>query len=139
MLGVRKPVRWVLWGLVVCTIGLAAERMALFLEDGTSMAVREYEVVENRVRYFSSERGQWEEVPLEIVDLERTRGHNRSLQTIAEAREQEVRRERIAERRARTELHSVPLDDGIYYLRDGNPEPIEQATVDVGRPRSGPS
>ncbi len=93
-----------------------ASRQVLILDDGTRIPVREYEVSGDRVRYFSSERGQWEEVPAEIVDVDRTGEHNRSVGAELDRREDELRRERAAERRARTELHSVPLDDGVYYL-----------------------
>ncbi len=109
-----------------------AQRMALFLDDGSRMDVREYEIVGERVRYFSLERGQWEEVPLSIVDLERTKVHNRTAQAAARARAAEERRERLAERRARTELHGVPLDDGVYYLRGRQPVPLEQAFFELG-------
>jgi hypothetical protein len=38
--------------------------------------VREYEVKPDRVRFFSTEREEWEEIPLELVDLARTKkGH----------------------------------------------------------------
>lgn len=120
-------------GLIACASLSQAQRLALILADGTRMDVREYEVLDQRVRYFSAERGQWEEVPLEIVDLERTQIHNRSQLAVAKVRAEEERRERIAERRARTELHGVPLDEGVYYLRDGQPVPLEQASFDVGK------
>ena len=97
------------------------------------MAVREYERAEGRVRYFSTDRGQWEQVPEEIVDWERTEALNAREQEAAEVRAAEERRERIAERRARTELHSVPLDDGIYYLSSRELVPLEQVSFDIGR------
>ncbi len=121
------------FGLIACAFLLQAQRLALFLTDGTRVDVREYKVADERVRYFSIERGQWEQVPLEIVDLERTRAHNRSQQAAAEVRAEEERRERFAERLARTELHAVPLDDGVYWLRDGAPVPVEQVFFDLGK------
>ena len=129
----KKPVLCVALALVACVFPLQAQRLALFLTDGTRMDVREYEVEEGRVRYFSIERAQWEEVPLDIVDLQRTQAHNRTQQAAAKLRAEEERRERIAERRARTELHAVPLDDGVYHLRDGEPVPLEQVFFEVGR------
>lgn len=110
-----------------------AQRLVLVLDDGTPMWVREYEIDEDRVRYFSLERGQWEVVPVSIVDLEATGARNRAAQAEALQKEAEERRERIAERRARTELHGVPLDDGVYYLRDGKPVLLEQAVFEIGR------
>ena len=119
--------------LLACASFVHAQRTALFLTDGTQMNGREFEVGEERVRYFSLDRNQWEEVPLQIVDLERTNEHNRRAQAVAAVREEENRRERIAERRARTELHSVPLDDGVYYLKGKEPVLVEQSFWELGK------
>lgn len=119
--------------LLAFAVAAPAQSPAVFLTDGTRLDVREYEVVDDRVRYFSSERGQWEEVPVAIVDLERTNVYNRSRRAEFEQRQAEERRERLAERRARTELHSVPLDDGVYYLRGQEPVPVEQVFYEVDR------
>ena len=35
----------------------------LYLKDGDYHMVREYQVLDDRVRYFSTERGDWEEIP----------------------------------------------------------------------------
>jgi hypothetical protein len=44
----------------------------LILKDGTFQIVREYQKNGDRVRYFSEERGEWEEIPASIVDWEAT-------------------------------------------------------------------
>ena len=121
------------FALIAFAAATHAQPQALFLVDGTRMTVREYEVVDDRVRYFSSERGQWEEVPVAIVDFERTKIFNRARQAEFEVRQEEERRERLAERRARTELHSVPLEDGVYYLRGQEPVPVEQVFYEIDR------
>lgn len=49
--------------------GLAqAPNQRLVLKDGTYQVVTKYEKVGDRVRYFSAERGQWEELPAILVD-----------------------------------------------------------------------
>lgn len=130
-MGIRAVV--VALALLACAPAALAQRLAIFLTDGTRLDVREFEALEGRVRYFSLDRRQWEEVPADLVDMERTRVHNRLAQAAVQVREEEDRREREAARRARTELHSVPLDDGVYYLAGGGPLPMEQAFWDLGK------
>jgi len=48
-------------------VGLSAATIRLFLKDGTWHNVREYQKLSDRVRYYSTERGEWEEIPLELV------------------------------------------------------------------------
>jgi len=51
----------------------ASATQKLFLKDGTYQLVSSYEVNGDRVRYYSIERSEWEEVPLSLVDLEATK------------------------------------------------------------------
>jgi hypothetical protein len=58
--------------------GLAGARnlwanQKLIMKDGTYQIVRSYEVQGDRVRYFSVERGEWEEVPTALVDFDATK------------------------------------------------------------------
>jgi hypothetical protein len=55
--------------LAVSPAGLAqAPNQRLVLKDGTYQVVTKYQKVSDRVRYFSAERGQWEELPENLVD-----------------------------------------------------------------------
>src|SRR6476620_2672860 len=57
--------------LLFAVVAFAAN-VRLYLKDGTYHVVREYQTQLDRVRYYSVERGDWEELPLEMVDLKRT-------------------------------------------------------------------
>lgn len=109
----------------------------LFLTDGDHLLVREYQVLEDRVRYYSLDRSAWEEIPLDLIDLDRTRELEEQETSARQVRQEEDREQRRAERKARTELHRVPIDDGVYYLTGQEPIPVPgseiQATGDKKR------
>jgi hypothetical protein len=44
----------------------------LVLKDGNFQMVRDYQRIDDRVRYLSAERGEWEELPASMVDWEAT-------------------------------------------------------------------
>ena len=98
---------------------LSAARIKLYMKGGGDLIVTEYRIEEDRVHYYSTERSQWEVIPLELIDMERTREEERKAAAWREEREAENRAIRQEERRARTELHDVPLEDGVYFL-DGD-------------------
>lgn len=55
--------------LSACLPALAqTPNQRLILKDGSYQVVTKYQKVGNRVRYFSAERGQWEELPENLVD-----------------------------------------------------------------------
>jgi hypothetical protein len=69
----------------------------LMLKDGTFQLVREYHVEGDRVRYYSIDQMQWEEIPEPLVDWDATRKveigeGKRNLDMIAEARKSEAAR-----------------------------------------------
>jgi hypothetical protein len=45
----------------------------LILKDGSVQLVREYQVIDDRVRFYNTERSQWEEMPAALVDWDATK------------------------------------------------------------------
>ncbi len=97
----------------------------LYLKDGTYQVASEYKVLKDRVSYLSSERGEWEEIPLEMVDLARTKKeaeqHDEDLKADAKAQAEEDAAERLAVK----QLEQIPPEPGVYYIHGDKLEPIK--------------
>ncbi len=118
---------------ILFTMAVAAfgANSRLYLKDGDYQLVREYQVLADRVRYFSTERGDWEEIPLELVDLERTKkdAAERQAAIEAEAKEQDVEDKAI--RAEKKEAAQVPVEPGVYYVVGDKIESLKPVEVAV--------
>jgi len=94
----------------------ATER--LYLKDGTYQLTREYQVLQDRVRYYSTERGDWEEIPLDLVDLDRSKKEAADRQAQLETDAKAQAEEDAAVRAARQQVEQIPTENGAYYIRD---------------------
>lgn len=103
----------------------------LYLKDGTYQLAREYQVLQDRVRYYSTEREEWEEIPIEMIDLDRTK------KEIAEhaAAIKEEAKEDVAEdtalREAAKQVQLIPPAPGAYYIHGDQLEPLKVADQKV--------
>lgn len=121
----------------------------LILKDGNYQIVRKYEIVGDRVRYISVERnGDWEEVPVDLVDWEATRKWERDhanqpeeAPSPAMKEAEDIDKEEAAERdelKARmpevAKGLELPDEDGVFVLDtfEGKPELVELLPVDLG-------
>lgn len=95
---------------------LAAQSFRLFLKEGGHHSVREYSVNGDRVRYYSTERGDWEEIPVELVDLKRTEAERAERAASLKEEAAALAAEDKAEREQRREAARVPSEPGVYYL-----------------------
>jgi hypothetical protein len=120
----------------------------LILKDGTYQIVRTYEIVGERVRYISVERGgDWEELPTSLVDWEATRKWERDHASQPaeeaspamkeaedldkeEAAEREEQKARMPEVAKGLEL---PDEDGVFVLDtfEGTPELVELVPTEL--------
>jgi len=124
------------WRLPVLLLLLALSAfgatLRLYLKDGTYQLVREYKVLPDRVRYLSAERtGEWEEIPLDLVDLNRTKQeaaqHADELAKDAKADAEEE----AAIKDQKIEASYVPDEPGVYYVRADKLEPVKEADLVV--------
>ncbi|MEP7355328.1 MAG: hypothetical protein ABI824_19015 [Acidobacteriota bacterium] len=98
---------------------LFAANTRLYLKDGDYHIVREYKIEGDRVLYYSVERGDWEEIPLELVDLKRT---SKDSDEKAKALAEEVKIEKAEEAAVKADkklVRSVPDIPGVYWI-DGD-------------------
>ena len=128
-----RPIRhlaWLLlalacaWLLLALTAAGAGRVKRLILKDGTYQLATEWEVKGDRVRYYSSERGEWEELPNALVDWPATEQWERdhplgaaTSETIAPTAEEEA--ERQAEEAKTPEAApglKLPDTGGVFLL-----------------------
>jgi hypothetical protein len=117
----------------------------LILKDGSYQLVTKYEVKGDRVRYLSSERDDWEELPANLVDWPATEKYERDRvagESVPEAvqLDKEIEQERD---RQESQLPQVapglrlPDDSGVFLLDSfqGEPEIVEvqQTAGDVNQ------
>jgi hypothetical protein len=94
---------------------LFADTFKLYLKEGGYHAVREYSVQGDRVHYFSTERGEWEDIPLDLVDLTRTEKERQSKDSEVVKQSKEDAEEAKAMREERKEIAAIPADPGAYF------------------------
>jgi hypothetical protein len=142
--------------LAVCVLPSLAQNAnkRLILKDGSFQVVSQYQVVGDRVRYKSAERGgEWEEVPKDLIDWPATEKWNKehepgALAAAEAAREKseaaEIDTEERAERSAEMARMPVvspglrlPDESGVWVLDNyhGTPELVrlEQSNGDLNK------
>jgi hypothetical protein len=104
---------------------LFAGTFKLYLKGGDYHSVREYKVEGDRVRYFSTERGEWEEIPVALCDLQRTETERQRVsQDIQKQTRLEDEEEKL-ERAQRRETERIPMNSGAYYLEHDQVKALE--------------
>jgi hypothetical protein len=103
----------------------------LYLTDGSYHIVREYHVEGDRVRYYSVERSEWEEIPLRLVDLERTEAERARREEALRKRAAAMAEEERYEREQRRIIERIPQQPGVYWLAGDQIQPVPQAQCKV--------
>src|SRR5215813_6887830 len=117
----------------------------IILKDGSYQLVTKYEVKGDRVRYYSTEREEWEELPNALVDWPATDKFEKELAAAASTPEavkvdKEIEHEREMEEAERPQVAPglrLPMDSGVFLLDTFQAEPqiveINQTAGDVNR------
>jgi hypothetical protein len=120
----------VLW-LLACGLAGAQTAQRLILSDGSYQSVNEFHKEGDRVRYLSSERGEWEEIPTSLVDWKATDEWNSTAMRSGDEEElKQVTAEEVAARKEamkNTPLVApdmrLPAEGGVFLFEevDGKP------------------
>jgi hypothetical protein len=115
-----------------------AANLKLYMTDGTYHIVREYQVQTDRVHFYSVERSQWEDIPLEMVDLKRTSSEVAERQAKQNADSKIIEQEEKVERELEKETSRIPRDPGAYWLEGNQAKVIKlaESTVHTNKGRS---
>jgi len=156
MFSERRKSRHMLGSLLAGLLLLAlpnsyAQELAhrLILKDGSYQAVTKYEVKGDRVRYYSAEREEWEELPNNLVDWPATEKYEKDRAAGAAAPEavqldKEAEHDRELEEAQLPQVAPglrLPMDSGVFLLDSFQGEPqiveIQQTLGDVNRNTKG--
>lgn len=124
-----------------------ARNHRLILKDGNYQMVRDYQIVGDRVRYLSQERGEWEELPANLVDWDATHKWEKEHADLVEEdaspamkeaeeldkEESQERNEQNARMPLVAEGLELPDEDGVFILDtfEGTPELVELISSDL--------
>src|SRR5258708_35913024 len=117
---------------------LFAANVKLYMKEGGFEVVREYKVEDDRVRFYSIERSDWEEVPVAMVDLKKTEEGIQARQETLEKVSQAVAEEDEARRELAREIRRIPQDPGLYHVENGEARICKnvESTVHTDKGRS---
>lgn len=106
---------------------LFGESFRLYMTDGTWHQVSEYKVEQDRVRFYSVERSEWEEMPLNLIDLKKTEAERgKALEAAKKTAAADDAEEKFEREQARI-ISLIPMNPGVYYLEGEKVQTVKQA------------
>jgi hypothetical protein len=130
--------RKTLFAMIALALAAWAANQKLYLTDGSYQLVREYKVEGDRVRFYSIERGGWEEIPKELIDLARTEKEFKARQTELEKEAKVFEAEEKVAREMEKEVMRIPQNPGVYWIEGDQAKILHAAesTVHTSKGRS---
>jgi hypothetical protein len=124
--------------LLALAVTAWAANVKLYLNDGSYQLVREYKLENDRVRFYSIERSDWEEIPKELVDLKRTDSEAKQRQAEIEKEAKVFSEEEKAARELQKEVMRIPQNPGVYWLEGSETKALKlaESTVHTNKGRS---
>ncbi len=124
--------------LIALALAAFAANQKLYLTDGSYQIVREYKVEGDRVRFYSIERSDWEEMPKELVDLGRTEKEFQSRQAELEKESKVFAAEEKVAREMEKEVMRIPQNPGVYWIEGEQAKALKAAesTLHTNKGRS---
>ena len=115
-----------------------AANLKLYMTDGSYQIVREYKVEGDRVRFYSIERSEWEEVPKELIDLKRTETEYKERTAQIEKETKVFSEEEKVAREQEKEVMRIPQNPGVYWIEGEQAKSLKAAesTVHTNKGRS---
>jgi hypothetical protein len=122
-----------------------AQSKRLILKDGSYQLATKWEKKDDRVRFFSAERNEWEEIPNALVDWDATKKWEEDRAAGKESKEAAELEKEMQEEHEEEELRSphvaaglrLPPEGGVYaldtYLALPELVPLDQSTGEVNR------
>jgi hypothetical protein len=131
---------WLAWPRAALRAQAGPAAIKLFLKDGSYQLVKSYEVEGDRVRFYSLERSDWEEVPVSMVDFDATKK--------GEAAQKALQKKQLEDLHQLDEEHynpiaptgfeiapgiRLPSAEGVYAFNGARVIPMVQSSGEVVR------
>ncbi len=108
----------VLLALLLLTVAGWGAVAKLYLKDGTYHLVREWKREGDRIKFYSTERSDWEEIPVSLVDIRKSEAEIAETKAVLSNQAKILSDEDKALHAEQQQILKIPQDPGVYTLTD---------------------
>ena len=119
----RIPLFFAALLFVFCAASYAADQK-LILKDGSDQLVKSYDITGDRVRYYSAERQEWEEMPADLIDWDATKQAKEEAEKLPEI---EAEKDKPDPRRVLAPTAILPAEEGVFAFDGRTVLPLGQS------------